>query len=85
MLLQTPDWLMRHGGELKSGVGGESWIVFFDGEPQYRLEPVPVKGTHGCKVIQTINGRLLPAEGTYPTEEEAVRGGLEDLRKALGW
>jgi hypothetical protein len=85
MTLPTPDWLTRHGGELRPGVGGTSWVVFFDGEPQYRLEPVPVKGRHGCKVTQTINGRMVASEGLYPTIEDAVRGGLEELRQALGW
>jgi hypothetical protein len=85
MAVQTPEWLARRGGELRAGVGGSSWVVFFDREPQYRLEPVPVKGRNGCKITQTINGKQVPSDSIYATEEEAVRGGLEDLRKALGW
>jgi hypothetical protein len=85
MAVQTPDWLTRRGGELRAGVGGQSWLVFFDNEPQYRLEPVPVAGKYGCKITQTINGRMIPSAGTYATAEDAIRGGLEDLRKALGW
>jgi hypothetical protein len=83
MTVSTPDWLSRHGAELRAE--RDSWVVFFDREPQYRLTPVPAAGKFACEVMQTINGRRLEGSGTYPTVEEAVRGGLEDLRKALGW
>lgn len=85
MVLTTPDWLTRRGGELRADVGGHSWAVFFDGAPQYRVTPVPVQGKHGCKIRQTINGKLVESAGVAATPEDAVRAGLEDLRKALGW
>jgi hypothetical protein len=85
MTVATPDWLTRHGGAVQPSVGGHTWIVFFDSEPQYSLSPIPVGGQHGCRVVQTINGKRLDTGSTYPTEEDAVRGGLEQLRQALGW
>jgi hypothetical protein len=85
MALTTPDWLARHGGELRPSVGGRSWIVWFDDAPQYRLDPVPVRGKHSCAIIQTINGSSIPTTSISDSIEDAVRGGLEDLRKALGW
>jgi hypothetical protein len=82
----TPDWLAQHGGELRASRDGRSWVVYFDGEPQYLLMAVPVKGKFGSRISQTINGRRLDKDGTtFPTPEEAARGGLEELRKALGW
>ena len=45
----------------------------------------PAGGKHACKVTQTINGKRLDNGTTYPTLEEAARGGLDDLRKAMGW
>jgi len=81
----TPDWLARHGGELRAGIDDRSWIVHIDNKPQYLLTAVPVKGQHGCQVTQTINGRRLDRGAAYPTVEDAVHGGLEDLRQALGW
>jgi hypothetical protein len=60
-------------------------MVLLGKEPQYLLIPVPIAGRFGCAVMQTINGKRLDGTGTYPTEDEALRGGLEDLRKALGW
>jgi hypothetical protein len=81
----TPDWLTQHGGRLAASKDGHSWLVYLGDEPQYLLMPVPVKGKFGCRISQTINGHRLDGDGVYPTPEDAVRGGLEDLRKALGW
>jgi hypothetical protein len=85
MAVTTPDWLARHGGELRPSKDGRSWLVYFDGGPQYLLLAVPAGGKFACRVTQTVNGRRLDSGATYPTLEDAVRGGLEDLRQALGW
>jgi hypothetical protein len=77
--------LKKHGGELRPVMSGNAWIVFFDGEPQHSLSPIPVSGRHSCRVMQTINGRQLDVGSSYPTEEDALRAGLEVLRQALGW
>jgi hypothetical protein len=83
--MTVPDWLARRGGTLQQAVDGHSWAVVFDGGPQYLLRPTPAGGEVACAVTQTINGRRLDKGGKYPSEEDAVRGGLEDLRQALGW
>jgi hypothetical protein len=85
MTATTPDWLTRHGGELRARTPPNSWAVFLGNEPEYLLAVVPVGGKHGCKVTQSNNGRRLDGGGSYATVEETLRGGLEDLRKALGW
>jgi hypothetical protein len=86
MAVTAPDWLTRRGGTMREGPVGPGWFVLFDGGPQYELKPIPTAGKHSCQVMQTINGRYLESSGgTYPSAEDAVRGGLEDLRKALGW
>ena len=85
MALLRPDWLTRRGGDLKLSSDGYTWLVMFDRGPQYALEPVPVQGKFGCVIKQTINGKRLDKGGVYPTADDAVRGGLEDLRQALGW
>ncbi len=85
MMVTTPDWLVQHEGELREGKDGQSCSVYFAGQLQYVLVPLPAKGKHTCRVTETINGRRLESATTYPTAAEAVRGGLEDLRKALGW
>jgi hypothetical protein len=85
MAVTAPDWLTRHGGTLRPGYDARSWAVLFDGEPQYLLIPKPAGGKFTCEVMQTINGRRLDSGGIYPTADDAVRGGLEDLRKTLGW
>jgi hypothetical protein len=84
-MVTTPDWLAKHGGELHQGKDGRSASVFFAGQLQYVLVPVPVKGKFGCRISQTINGKRLDGTGTYATPEDTLRGGLEDLRQALGW
>src|SRR5262249_49471413 len=85
MALTTPEWLARRGGELREDVAGRSWVVYFDGQPQYVLTPVPVAGKHGCHVMQSINGKSFACTGTFASPVEAVSGGLEDLRRVLGW
>jgi hypothetical protein len=83
--MQIPEWLRRRGGDLQLCPDGRSWAVLLNGEPQYLLVPFPVAGKHGCIVEQTVNGKRLESKNTYASQEEALRGGLEDLRKALGW
>lgn len=85
MATTTPDWLTRRGVRLQESKNGLSWLVYLDNEPQYLLLAVPVKGQYGCRITQTINGRRLDGGTTYPTVAAALPGGLEELRKALGW
>ncbi len=85
MALETPAWLKQHDGALKLGSDQRTWFVLLGPQPQYSLVPIPVKGKFGCTVKQTNNGRQLESAGTYSSAEEALRGGLEDLRGALGW
>jgi hypothetical protein len=85
MSVATPDWLARHGGELRANPDGQSFAVYFGPELEYVLRPVPVKGQYSCLVKQTINGKHLESGTPRPTADDALRGGLEDLRQALGW
>jgi hypothetical protein len=85
MALTTPDWLQRHGGELRATSLAQTWVVLLGGEAQYRLVTVPADGKHACQVTQTVNGRRLDSGATFATVDEALQGGLEDLRKSLGW
>jgi hypothetical protein len=85
MSLSVPEWLARHGGDLRLSTDGHTWVVYVDNQPLYELAPVPVAGKHGCQVTQTINGRRLDRGAAFATEEDALRGGLENLRTALGW
>lgn len=80
-----PDWLAQRGGAVELGSDGSTWFVVFDGRPQYALRISPAQGTFSCDITQTINGQRTVSPGTYPTEDEALRAGFEDLRKALGW
>lgn len=85
MTMTTPDWLTRRGVHLQASKDSLSWLVYLGKEPQYLLLPVPVKGQYGCRITQTINGRRLDSGATYASVEAALQGGLEELRKALGW
>ena len=85
MPVAAPEWLTRRGCSLRASQNGQSCAVYLNGEPQYTLVLVPAGGRHTCKVTQTNNGKQLDSGGVFPTLEEAARGGLEDLRKALGW
>jgi hypothetical protein len=83
--MTAPDWLVQRGGGLKLGSDGRTWYFLIGDQPHYSLAAVPAENRFACAIRQTINGRRIESTGIYPTAEEAVRGGLEDLRKALGW
>ena len=85
MAVTTPEWLAARGGGLRPGQDGRTWAVYLAGEPQYLLAAVPAKGQFSCRITQTINGRRLDGGKLYPSVEDAARGGLEELREALGW
>jgi hypothetical protein len=83
--MTPPDWLVLHGGDLKLASDGSTWHVVLNQQPQYALWTTPVAGKFGFAIRQNNNGRRLECGGTYPTRDEALRGGLEGLREALGW
>ena len=85
MALEVPNWLAQRGGGLTRASTPSTWFVLINKEPQYSLAPVPVAGQFGCTITQTNNGRRVESKGTYASPEDALKGGLEDLRKALGW
>jgi hypothetical protein len=81
----TPAWLAKRDGVLQASTQGDRYLVLLDNSPQYRLVAVPAAGKHACEVTRTVDGRRLEGSGIYPSIDDAIRGGLEDLRKALGW
>ncbi|HEY8504615.1 MAG TPA: hypothetical protein VIL46_08535 [Gemmataceae bacterium] len=83
--METPEWLRRRGGELRRGLSEETWLVLLGGQPQYKLFATPARGKYTCVVTRTVSGRRLDDQRIYPTLEEALRGGLEELRQKLGW
>jgi hypothetical protein len=85
MAVATPEWLSKRGGNFRPATVNGTWLVLIAGEPQYRLVPVPVDGKFGCQVTQTVNGKRLDQGTVFETRDEALRGGLNDLRNALGW
>jgi hypothetical protein len=85
MTVTVPEWLTKRGGGVRPGSDGQTWFVVFDGQPHYRLAPVPAGGKYSCHVTQTENGRRRDGGLPYPTVVDAIHGGLEELRQALGW
>ncbi len=83
--MTNPDWLAQHGGEARVSKDGRSATVYLGGEPQYLLMLAPTTGRFGCKVVQSNNGKRLDGGAAFPSPDAAFQGGLEDLRKALGW
>jgi hypothetical protein len=84
-MMQAPDWLTQRGASLKLGSDRTTWFVLFGVKPQYALVPRPAENRFECCTRQTINGELIPSTALYASSEEAVRGGLDELRKYLGW
>jgi hypothetical protein len=84
-MMQTPDWLTRRDASLKLGSDRTTWFVLFGAKPQYALVPRPAENRFECCTRQTINGEVIPSKALYASSEEAVRGGLDELGKYLGW
>ena len=59
--------------------------MLLSGHPEYRLEAHPAGGKFTCLVIETVNGNRLDEGKEYPTEKDALRGGLEEFRAKVGW
>lgn len=81
----TPDWLTRRGGSLKLGSDSKTWFVLFQDRPHYSLRDTPAQGKFGCDIRQTENGRQFESKAVYDSRESAIRGGLDDLGRELGW
>ena len=83
--MQAPDWLTQRDASLKLGSDRVTWFVLFGSKPQYALVPRPAENRFECCTRQTINGELIPSTALYASSDEAIRGGLDELRKYLGW
>jgi hypothetical protein len=82
----APDWLSKRGGAIKRDVRPETRFVLVGGEPLYKLEVRPAAGRFACAVSNSNNGaRLDDGAAIYANPEEALAGGLEQLRRSLGW
>jgi hypothetical protein len=81
-----PDWLALRGGAIQRDIRPETRFVMIGGEPLYKLEVCPAMGRFACAVIKSVNGqRLNNVSATYASFDEALAGGLEQLRAKLGW
>jgi len=85
MAIATPDWLTTRSGELKASANGQSWSVHLGGKLWYVLTLEPANGKFSCRVMETINGKRLDKGTIWPSADDAVRGGLDELRSAVGW
>lgn len=84
-MIEPPAWLSRRGGAFQKGHAGNSWFVILNNQPLYRLTSIPVGDQFGCAITQTNNGKRIPSTTQARTPEEALKAGLSDLGKALGW
>jgi hypothetical protein len=85
MPLQAPDWLTQRGGNLRLGTDNRTWFIFFSDNMDYSLTTTPVGDKFGIVLRQTNNARRLDCPETYASEDDALRAGLECLRKQMGW
>jgi hypothetical protein len=85
MAVVIPDWLSKREAKLDKGPDPQTWFVSFNHQIQYVLAAVPVAGKFGCTITQSINGKRVESPRTYEKADEAINGGLEELRQCLGW
>jgi hypothetical protein len=85
MTTTLPDWLARHGCNLRIAPNGRDHLVLINDSPQYILTVVPAKGHFACSVIQSVNGKRVDSGKVWPEADAALQGGFEDLRTHLGW
>jgi hypothetical protein len=85
-MITVPDWLAIRAGTLQTGIRPENLFVLIGGQPLYNLEVRPAEGRFACAVMNSANGqRLDKADRIYASVDEALAGGLEQLRERLGW
>jgi hypothetical protein len=84
-MLTAPEWLKKRDGALKLGSDAATWYILLSGQPHYALTAAPTAGKFACHIKQTVNGQRLGVGSVYASADEALRGGLEELRLALGW
>lgn len=85
MNIATPDWLTRRDGAFNLGSDNKTWYVTFSGQPHYSVAAMPAKGKFTVAVRQTENGKRFESPDIYDSQEAAIKGGLEELGKELGW
>ena len=85
MTVTTPDWLITHGAQMRPAVDSNSFLVLFNGDPQYQLVVTPAKGKFTCAVLQSNNASRLDKGSIHPSIDSALQGGLNELRETLGW
>jgi hypothetical protein len=83
--IASPEWLKSRGGELRGLPDGLAYAVMMDSKPLYVLKPVPADGKYACDLVQSNSGHRIPSDSIHASAEDAIRSGLEELRKSLGW
>jgi len=82
----TPEWLQRRGGLLRRNLQSNIVEVWLEGQPLYRLEVRPAQNQYTCVIVDMTNARTVgDGYSIYATAEQALAGGLEQLRGYLGW
>ncbi len=81
----TPEWLSKRDGGVVFGLNNQTMVVTLNGHPLYRLSVVPAAGKFTCAIMQSNNAKRLDANNSYDSVTAALEGGLEELRKKLGW
>lgn len=83
--MTTPDWLANRVGGIIPGLNERTWLVTLNGHPMYKLVAVPAKGKFTCAITQTNNGKRIDRGLEYASWNEALQGGLNELKERLGW
>jgi hypothetical protein len=82
----VPDWLALRAGAIQPGIQPETRFVLIGGAPLYKLEVRPAAGRFACAITNSANGsRIDNAATRYESFDDAVAGGLDQLREKLGW
>ena len=63
----------------------QSGATDYPNKPVRVVVTVPAGGKHSCVIRQTNNGQPVESKSTHASSEDALRGGLGDLKAFLGW
>jgi MFS family permease len=85
MNLTTPTWVSSRHGELHKGKDDYHWTVHLNGKSLYSVIATPAQGKYSCIVMLNASGKRVDGGKIYLTVEEALVGGLDELRVHLGW
>lgn len=81
----TKEWLNKRNAEIRPSANGHSWLLYQGGKFIYMIGALPADGKFTNKIMESNNGNQIQKGKIFESINEALEGGLTELRDHLGW